>query len=177
MNIKSKLSQLKLNKTAIGITVLVIIVSIFSIKNPDKSNPPLIPLLNLTPTPSEAIPLPSPAPLEVVRINPPNKVSSIADTNTAIYFTFNRELTLTEMQNIEAQISKGINLQLMFNKNRKIIYVTPDSFWKNNTTYTVSLKFTDTNMPIASHTFTANNKPPTDILKRPEIFATPSPAL
>jgi hypothetical protein len=172
--------HLKISKTALFITIGIIVLSVFSILSPSNSpvtTPTTTPTSysnNSTITPNPSLgPSPTPAPLSLISTYPSDTTPTIAGTNTAIIFNFNRNLTSDELNTLTVNIKPELQSHKMIDVNHKTVYITPDSSWQNGQRYAVYVLFSHPTK-VFSFTFTPNSQfPPGTGVGGEENLSTP----
>jgi hypothetical protein len=116
--------------------IIILFTSFFAYSRhpiPPPSIPPLLP--NATPAASSSALIT----LEVTGYSPRNLNPPIADTQTAVYFEFNRPLTDSEIASLQLTSKPAVEFKKIVHINRQILYFTPVNYWKNQTLYTLIL--------------------------------------
>ncbi len=116
--------------------IIIIATSLLTLpqrNTPPTSSPPSLP--NNVPSVSVT----EISPFKIIGYSPRNLNPSIANTHSAVYFEFNKPLTDIEIANLQLITKPAVIFKKIAHTNRKIIYFTPISFWKDQTLYTITI--------------------------------------
>ncbi len=156
MNSKIK----KIITTLVTIIIVLGIASFFADSQPATNNSLLPNNVQVTPPQATISPTIDPnIPLKLTYTSPVTNKPAIAGSTTAIYYAFNRPLTLSEIDKLIIVSNSGISFKKIIHKNRMTIYFTPNQPWKLNQKYTINLRVPNIQEPFIM-TFTPAQSPP-----------------